>query len=172
MRSFKMDCQKIQKLIPLYLDAKLEDRESQTVREHLKDCPHCQNELALFEKSWNLLSKWEDVEPDPGYTSRFWTRLSSERAWYEQLLLNFKEFFAMKKRPLAWATASVAIIVCVLTFSSYLMKIKTNNTLTAMNPQELELLAELELAQNLDIIENIDWLEDWEVIEDLDRIES
>ncbi len=167
-----MDCQKIQKLIPLYLDANLEDRESQTVREHLKDCPHCQNELDLFEKSWDLLSKWEDVEPDPGYTSRFWTRLSSERAWHEQLLVNFKEFFAMKKRPLAWATASVAAIVCALTFSNYLMTFKTNNKLAVMNPQELELLAELELVQDLDIIENIDWLEDWEVIEDFDTTES
>jgi predicted anti-sigma-YlaC factor YlaD len=167
-----MDCQKIQKLIPLYLDSELEDRQLQTIRKHLKDCPHCQRELTLFEKSWDLLSEWEDIEPVPGYKSRFWSRLSSERAWYEQLLLNIKEFFAMKKRSLALVTASVAIILCVLTFSNYLMKIKTNKTLTAMNPQDLELLAELELAQDFDIIENIDWLEDWEVIEDLDRIES
>lgn len=167
-----MDCQRIQKLIPLYLDSKLEDRQLQTIREHLKDCSHCQSELTLFEKSWDILSEWEDIEPDPGYKSRFWTRLSSERVWYEQLLLNIKEFFAMKKRSLALVTASVAIILCVLTFSNYLMKIKTNKTLTAMNPQDLELFAELELAQNFDIIENIDWLEDWEVIEDLDRIES
>lgn len=167
-----MDCQKIQKLIPLYLDVKLEDREFQTVREHLKDCTHCQKERDLFKKSWDLLSTWEDVEPDTGYISRFWTRLSSERTWYEQFLLNFKEFFAVKKRPLAWVMVSMAIIVCVLTFSNYLMEIKTNNTLTAMNPQELELLAELELAQDLDIIENIDWLADWEIIEDFDTTES
>ena len=167
-----MDCQKVQKLIPLHLDARLEDRESRTVKEHLKDCPHCQNELDLFEKSWNLLSEWEDVDPDPGYKSRFWTKLSSEKAWYERLISNFNEFFTMKKRPLAWVTVSVAIIVCALTFSNYLMIRKTDNVLTSMNPQDLELLEELELAQNLDIIENIDWLEDWEVIENFDSTES
>lgn len=167
-----MNCKKVQKLIPVYLDAQLEDRKLQAVREHLKDCPHCQKELVLFEKSWDLLSKWEDVEPDPGYISRFWTRLSLERPWYEQLLLNLKEFFAMKKKTLAWATVPMVIIVCVLTFSNYLMTLKTNNKLAAMNPQDLELLAELEFVQNFDIIENIDWLEDWEIIENLDSIES
>jgi len=167
-----MDCQKIQKLIPLYLDSDLEDRQLQTIKEHLKECPHCQRERDFFEKSWDLLSEWEDIEPNPGYKFRFWTRLSSERAWYEQPLLNIKEFFATKKRLLTWATVSVVIIVCVLTFSNYPMTIDTDNTLTAMEPQDLELLAELELAQNLDIIENIDWLEDWEIIEDLDTTES
>lgn len=167
-----MNCKKVQKLIPVYMDAQLEDKELRTVREHLKDCPHCQKELDLFEKSWELLSNWKDVEPSPGYINRFWARLSLERPWYEQLLLNLKEVFVMKKKTLAWGAVSMVIIVCVLTFSNYILTLKTNNKLAVMNPQDLELLAELEFVQNLDIIEDIDWLEDWEIIENLDTIDS
>ncbi|MFQ5963387.1 MAG: anti-sigma factor family protein [Candidatus Scalinduaceae bacterium] len=167
-----MDCQSIQKLIPVYLDAQLEAQELRKVKEHLNDCPHCQKEMVRFEKSWDLLSKWEDVEPEPGYISRFWERLSLERPWYERFLLNLKDIFTVRKPAFVWATVSMVIIVCILTFSNYLINLKTDNMLASMNPQDLELLGELELVQNIDIIENIDWLEDWEIIENLNTIGS
>lgn len=43
----KVDCKKIEKMIPLYLDDKLKAYETLALLEHLKICPECKEELTI-----------------------------------------------------------------------------------------------------------------------------
>ena len=73
-----MDIQKAKKLIPAFLDDALEPKELQAFREILAKSPELRKEVAAYKKTWALLDEVEDIEPDPGYISRFWTRVAQE----------------------------------------------------------------------------------------------
>ena len=166
-----MDCQKAAKLIPLFLDDQLKADESQLINEHLASCVRCQKELELYQESWDMLSHWKDLEPEPGYVSRFWTRLSLEASWLEKLRLSIRETFVQRKLAAIVTTALILIIVGFL--SSRILPIgNTEKELAKLNSDEIELVDHLELAQHFDVIENMDTIEDLDIVENLDSLES
>jgi len=167
-----MDCQNLKKLIVEFIDKKLQPKENQAVREHLKDCPNCRKELRLYEESWEMLSLLKDEDPDPGYISRFWTRLSTEQSQKERISANIRNAFQMPKWAPALATFSLVVIVGLLSLRNFLQVRETNVALSAMNPEQFEIVENYELIQNFDLIENIDLMEDLEIIENLDSFES
>ena len=75
-----MDCSKAKKLIPQFLDYTLPERITGRLQEHLRTCPQCRQELKLYDKSWELLKDVPQIDPAPGYISRFWTKLSLEKS--------------------------------------------------------------------------------------------
>lgn len=167
-----MTCRDIQKLIPLYLDNQLKDNELQMVKGHIANCPHCQKEVGLYEKSWDMLKGWQDVEPSPGYVSRFWSRLAAEKSFSEKVIEGIRTVFEKRQFAGALAAASVVVIVGLVSLRNSLPIGNAESMLSKMKPEELELVSNLELAQNLEVIENIDILEDLEVLENLDSLES
>lgn len=167
-----MKCSDIQKLFSAFQDEELEAKESQRVREHLKDCSDCRKELEFYKKSWDLLGIWKDKEPAPGYIGRFWSRLAQEKTWGEQALESIREI--LTKRALAPVFAAIFIFIIVGSFSYryYVSGQKSEKALAVMTPEEIELVDQLELAQNYDVIVNMDVVEDLEVVENLDSIQS
>jgi len=121
-----MNCQEIKKLIPIYLDGELQHQESHSVREHLTGCPACQKELEAFEASWAMLGEAEDIEPQPGFVGRFWTRLALEQSWCEKVLGGLRENVRKKSLAPALVTACVVMIVGSLALRNYFQAQQTN----------------------------------------------
>ena len=167
-----MNCQEIKKLIPLFLEDGLDASEVQLVRGHLSTCLDCQKEKELYERSWDVLEKWEDIELTPGFVSRFWTELSVRTPWHEKVMVACKESLSSKRFAPALVTLSIVIIVGILSFRNYSFNVQeTNNLLATLSPEEVEMVEHMELAQNFEIIEYIELLEDMDVLEDLDILD-
>lgn len=166
-----MECKKAAELIPLFLDNQLEADRIQSVKEHLAICAHCQKEIRLYEKSWELLSDYKAIEPQPDYISRFWTRLSLETSWYEELIQGLKGVLLQRRLVSILTAVSIFIVAGFLSYRNLPIG-GPEKELAKMNPDEIELVEHLELAQHFDIIENIDTIEDLDVVENLDSLES
>jgi len=163
-----MNCQTIQKLIPIYLDKELNLVEMKQVKEHIADCVICQKELAVYEASWSMLDELEDIQPSPNYVSRFWTELSSQKKWYERMGDAIKENVLQKRWVPVLATACVMVIVSVVVLQNYSQEKGSSEILAGLEKIDMEMVEDMELAENLDIIEDLEFWEDWEVIENLD----
>ena len=174
-----MNCQSIQKLIPLFLDQELSSHEVSMFQSHLKECPACQKELKAYQRSWELLKDWKDVEPSPGYVGRFFSELSQRTSWCEEvlkpfperILQNFKLIFFKKRNVQAWVVSFVIVIVVLLGRWNYFQQGREEN-LANLNVKEIEFLEHFELARHFEVIENIDLLEDMDILENLDPLKS
>ncbi|MBI5149470.1 MAG: zf-HC2 domain-containing protein [Candidatus Omnitrophica bacterium] len=170
-----MRCDQAKKLIPVYLDGELGQEEARLVKGHIASCAACQKELHALERSWKMLGEWKNIDPAPGYVSRFWTKVSLERPWYETLGQEMGEALdRLRRRRLA----PVYVMVCVLLMTSifslrnYWQMREAQELAASLDQEELEMAADVELAENFDIIQEMDFLEDLEVIEDLDSLET
>ena len=167
-----MNCAQVKKLIPVYLDGELEGDEIRLVKEHLAACPACQQEMRAFEKSWEMLDTWEDIEPTPGYVSRFWSTVSQQRPWQEKLSRFVRERLLNRRLTPALATACVVVLVGLFALRIYWQVQESQNLLVDLSEEELEMVENMELVENFDILENMEFLEDLEIIENLDALES
>ena len=164
-----MDCQQTKQRIPEWMDSALSAEEAAVVGQHLARCNECRNEFKNYAKAWNTLKGWSDVEPDPGYVSRFWTRLSLEKPWYERLLANLTPMTADKWLAPSFATAFLALIIGSIMIYNTSLVVKTESVISSLSADDIEFVENIELAENLDVIQNIDLLEDLDVIENLDE---
>ena len=163
-----MKCSRSKFLIPLFLDDELDPQEKQPFQDHLAVCSHCLQELKKFEASWELLKNWKDIEPAPGYISRFWTELSCQRSWHQKVLRDLKENFAAvgtRRKAPAVVAAFAVILVGFFAARSYFQIQRTANELTNLDQEQIEFMENVELASDFEVIEELDILEDWEAIE-------
>jgi hypothetical protein len=167
-----MDCREIKRLIPIYSDGESEPKESQAVKDHLTGCLTCQKELEAFEQSWAMLGEIEDVQPNPGYVGRFWTRLVLERSWHERILEGVKDGLFKKRLVPAFVAACVMVTAGFFSMHNYLQVREADQMLASLSEDELAMVQDFELAENLDLIQEMDFLEDLEVIENLDALET
>jgi predicted anti-sigma-YlaC factor YlaD len=75
-----MKCEQIQKKLSAFIDDELNKGEVGLIREHLKTCRECAEELQALGSVWDFMETGEEVEPSP----YFWTRLSAEIASREK----------------------------------------------------------------------------------------
>lgn len=167
-----MDCREIRKLISVYLDGELQPHESQAVKDHVNGCPDCRKELKAFEESWGMLAETEDIEPQPGFVGRFWTRLALEQSWHEKILREVRK--SLLKRRLAPVFMTICVIVLIGGFSvhNYFQIKDTNRILAGLSEDDLAMVQNIELAENFDFIREIDFFEDLDIIENLDVLET
>ena len=170
-----MNCTEIKKLIPVYLDGELGQEETLLVKEHIASCAACQKELHALERSWKMLGEWKNIDPAPGYVSRFWTKVSIQRPWHEEAAQKVGEALdRLRRRRLA----PVYVAVCVLLITggfflrNYWQMREARELAVSLNQEELDMAKDVELAENFDIIQEMDFLEDLEVIENLDSLET
>ncbi|OGX37716.1 MAG: hypothetical protein A3G91_01930 [Omnitrophica WOR_2 bacterium RIFCSPLOWO2_12_FULL_50_9] len=178
-----MRCVEIKKLIPVYLDGESDPQETMAVKEHLASCAACQKELHALERSWKMLGEWQNIEPSPGYVSRFWTRVSLQRPWRERVARGIQESLeGLRRKRLAPVFAAVCVLVFTGIFSlrNYWQMREAQDLAANLNQEELEMVfdhpslgaaEDIELAENFDIIQDIDFFEDLEVIENADSLE-
>lgn len=60
-----MKCKKVRKKLSAFLDNELKEKERKKIREHLKICPLCAQELKELSLVWGVVKKLEGVEPSP-----------------------------------------------------------------------------------------------------------
>ncbi len=167
-----MDCRAIKKMIPIYLDGELQPQENQSVKDHLAGCPACQRELEAFNESWDMLGELGDIEPQPGFVGRFWTRLSCEQSWQERFWQGLSESFSKRRLVPALATACVVVIVGSFALRNYFQVRQTNQMLAELNEEDFAMVENIELAENFDLIQEMDFLEDLDIIAGLDILET
>ena len=164
-----MECQAVKKLIPEYSESSLSNSQREAVKQHLLTCSTCQKELRLYEKSWEILTQWKNLEPAPGYISRFWTKLSLEKSWKEKIFVGAQEFLLKRDfAPVRILTLCTLIVFGVFYFNAVTALEKE---LAGMDIDEIEFVENVELAEYFDVIEDIDFLEDMEIIENLDQLQ-
>lgn len=98
-----MKCESIQEKLPLYIENDLPQGEMDSIAEHLKSCEKCQAELEVYEKTWQALDSWKDIEPSANFLPGFW-----EKAEKPGLLDRFLSLFTI--RTPAWATLALILI--------------------------------------------------------------
>ena len=114
------------------------------------------------QKLWESLQKWHDIEPSPTYQSAFWTRLTSQKPWYQTYLENISKVLS-KSAP------AFAALVLILIFGFFMTKgLDTSIQIARLSEEEVQMIENLELAENYAIIQDIDFWENLEVIEKLE----
>ena len=170
-----MRCDQAKKIIPVYLDGELGQEETLIVKEHIASCAACQKEQHALERSWKMLGEWKNIDPVPGYVSRFWIKISLERPWREKVALGIQESLeGLRRKRLAPVFAAVCVLLITGIFSlrNYWQMREAQELVASLDQEELEMAADVELAENFDIIQEMDFLEDLEVIENLDSLET
>jgi predicted anti-sigma-YlaC factor YlaD len=109
-----MICRKVKaNLANLLLDAESVPVE---VREHLKGCAACREELASLEATMSLMDEWQAPEPSPYFDSRMSARLREEQraepaGWLERLRARVLYSSNVHLRPVAVGALALLIII-------------------------------------------------------------
>ncbi len=166
-----MDCRKIKKIIPIYLDRELSADDRRLVAEHLRTCPQCLAEARAIEKSWEVLGELDEIKPDPQYIARFWRALDTQMPWYEKMLRDVHNVFLQRRWVPALAGAAVIVLVGGMVTFQFLHRPETVPVLAELNAAELEMVSNFDLAEDYEIIQDMEFFSDFEVIENLDEFE-
>lgn len=161
-------CTYIKELLPLFLDNALQNVENKRVKEHLSSCVSCEKEVVLYQQSWKILEMAENIEPQAGYMSRFWTEVSGRKTRSETIYEFVKNLVWQKKLVPVFATVCVLLIVGMFSIRNYYHLSDSQTMLASLSSSDLEMVEYVELAENLEIIENIDFYEDMDLLESID----
>jgi len=166
-----MNCRKIKKMIPIYLDHELSADDHRLVAEHLRTCPDCLAEARAVEKSWEVLGELDEIKPDPLYIGRFWRALDAQMPWYEKLLKDVQAVFLQRRWVPVLAGAVVIVLVGGSVTYQFLQRPEALSVVADLSAAELEMVVNFDLAEDYEIIQDMDFFSDLEVIENLDEFE-
>ena len=159
-----MNCQDIKNKIPDLLEGRLSQSEAREVRRHVAQCRICENEVKAYEDVWELLGSWGDAVPEPGYTSRFWTRMALPTSWTQRFLQGFRP---VRRRLVPALTAfCVLVIVGSVTWRTFLRSPSARTAEAPLSAEEIEFMENIELVEQYDLVTDMDLIEDWQMIED------
>ncbi len=110
-----MECRSIKELIVRYSSGDIEEAEKVLVDEHVRDCNGCEQYFIRSERLWDTLDSWDEIEPERGFVTEFWNKVSAEedkaKAGFFGWLRGFKP-----KLAVSGALATV-FIVGIFTFA-------------------------------------------------------
>lgn len=167
-----MNCRKIKKLIPVYLDGEQEDHERSLVEAHLKTCQCCRKEAQAIEKSWKMLGEIKAIKPDPLYMSRFWVGVDGQTSWYEKILQQTRKIFFQRRWIPALASAGVIIVVAGITIHNHFQSHEADTMVADLSEVDLGMVEYIDIIENFDLIREIDFFSDLEIIENIDTFEA
>ena len=109
-----MNCQKIKKLLNLYIDQVLDAESTQTVEEHLKSCPTCQDEYLRLKEIVASLNFLPQVSAPQNLTQNIMAKISQEEiqiqsSWIDRLKRQIS--FPRLSFRLVSVTAAAALIM-------------------------------------------------------------
>ncbi len=108
------------------------------------------------EKIWEALKHYKAPEPKPGYTGRFWSKISQKSKTES---IGLKSFI-----PKPWALVSLSFSLLFILGISITPLTKVQNNAS----YDSEIINNLDLAQHWQGVEHADVLDDIEIIEHLD----
>lgn len=107
-----MKCKEVQELLSAYQDGHLCSGEALGVKNHIQNCPACQQEEQALAHAWNMLKVLEPIEPSPYFKTRFWQRVREEESAQQDRRAGFIYSwmqFSVIARP-AFALASIVLV--------------------------------------------------------------
>lgn len=110
-----MECRSIKELIVRYSSGDIEESERTVVDEHIKDCNACAKYYVSSEKLWDTLDAWDEIEPEDGFVTKFWSKVSDEEEKAKAGLFGWLRGFK-PKLAVSGALATV-FIVGIFTFA-------------------------------------------------------
>jgi predicted anti-sigma-YlaC factor YlaD len=158
-----MDCREVQKRLPVDPDSDLSEEERSQIQAHLDSCIACQKEARRLEASWQVLGRWQEVEPSPYFKQKFWSKIAdldkNKRS---------KGWLSWGWR-IAWVPVGslAAIFLLILTWIIWPSTQKNGDFPIATTNQQSGLL---EFAASLDLLEHKDLLLEMELLEDFDLL--
>lgn len=108
-----MKCENIKELILVYPDGELERSEKLRVDAHLRECGDCDLFFKRAVGVWNLLDKWDGVEPEGDFVAHFWNRVSEDAEKGKGV------FDFLKDWRLGWAAAVTAAVILIVSAVSF-----------------------------------------------------
>lgn len=125
----------------------------------------------MDDKIWQLLGKFEGVEPPSNFNSLFWEKVELKEK--EANAPHPAFVFPALNRRVAYALASVVIIISL----SFALQIRQKKELDKLagsfkNAEEIEMVKNLDVLKDMDIVQNMDLLENYEVIQNLEEISA
>lgn len=116
------ECDKIQEILPAYLEGLSSQPESEMVSSHLASCQVCGSTVKALMKSQKLIANLDEVEPPPWLKTRIMARLEEgveqekEEKWNLQRLKNLLLYPLKVKIPLQ---AFTVLLLAVAVFYVY-----------------------------------------------------
>jgi len=111
-----MRCEEIKGLILEYTGGDLDQSEKERVESHLVECEDCNVFFKQSNEVWNLLDKWNAIEPKEDIVARFWDRVSEEDRRRKGI---FDFFENLKPDWVLGAALAVILIIGVITFDIF-----------------------------------------------------
>ena len=111
-----LDCEKIQALLPLYIENELSEKETDSVRKHLENCSECQKEYAFFASMLKKLSSMPEPELPKDFHSNLMRKVHAQTPAKKTYFIDFKRI----------AGFAAAAAVLALSVVSYLNLEKSN----------------------------------------------
>ncbi len=167
-----MDCSEIKKLIPIFLDGELKASAHQRVESHFDTCAECRREARAIQNSWEMLGELDDIQPDPNYNTRFWTRVAEQTSWREKLFNEIKALFLNRRLVPALAAAGLILCVTLVATYKYFQPLQMDGRIAEFSDTDLDFVDNFELVENFDLIRDIELLSDLEIIEMLDEMDA
>ena len=112
-----MNCLKAQGHFSAYLEDELGYQTIKTFEAHLEECEACRGELALFQKSVNLLNELPPIEPSPFFDIALQTSLADIEVDTVSL---WRRIVDAIRIPPVWALSGVATILLMIFAGAFL----------------------------------------------------
>lgn len=163
-----MNCAQIKKIISIYIDGQLDNKQKEFLNAHLKACPNCQKIYDEYIKTWQSLEKFSSIDAPSNFNTLFWEKVKQQEK--EPLSTRPVFVFPAFSRRLAYTLASIVIIIS-LTFTFQIRQEKELNKLARSfkSAEEIEMVKHFEVLKDLEVVQNLDLLENYEVIQNLEE---
>lgn len=157
-----MDQDKYNRQILKYLDDELPEAEAAEFEERLAVDSELKEAVRLYQQTWQLLGEYPVVNPEPGFESRFYTRMAAEEK--RSPVAGLRRQFWRSPWRLAPVLAGLAL---VLAFGvSFLQpELQFEGELARVPETDLQIMENYELVSNFDLIENLEFWLDLEMME-------
>jgi anti-sigma factor RsiW len=140
-----MNCEHIRSKLSPYLDGELEHEEAREIREHLEQCPACNEEFRMLSATWDALLADDDVEPAPDYAKAFWQGLAEQQRKPSTIL-----------RVLKWSPAMAASFF--IAFFAGWISAGEGKPAKPAPPADVAFLRDYEMIQTMELIEDLPML--------------
>lgn len=160
-----MRCYRIKRILPLFLDGQLSEKQSAEVKVHLDRCPLCYKEAESLKETWDLLAEWKPIHPAPNFKTRFWQRVAEETSEERHPIFVFPRLLSPRLVP-AFATLGVILIIGIY-LMNFFAGASVQRLAKLVGNQDIQMLKDLDLTEEFEVIQNINILEDFEIINSL-----
>ena len=127
-----MSCENFKNLILDHTVAELDQPSMSELKIHLEVCDDCREFLSFADLEWKLLDRWELIEPEADYITRFWKRSNrGEEAAKPSFFNLFKSGF------LNWSYMPVVSLLLVIVVVA-IVYVATENSVVEYTKEDRE----------------------------------